>query len=83
MSNQGQGLLGHFYLRFVCCVLIEAEISGERLQDHWSSGFNVALKMLNKIASQLAHTEHESCLSLIAVMAIFTFCGHVRCYFRQ
>ena len=22
MSNQGQGLLSHFYLGFVCCVLI-------------------------------------------------------------
>ena len=40
-----------------------------------TSGFNVALKMLIKIASQLAHSEHESCLSLIAVMDMFTFCG--------
>ena len=40
MSNHGQGLLSHFYLGFVCCVLIyKAQISGERLQDHWSYGF--------------------------------------------
>ena len=25
---------------FVCFVLYKATISGERLQDHWSSGFN-------------------------------------------
>ena len=32
---------GHFYtifLGFVCFVLYLAKISGERLQDHWSSG---------------------------------------------
>ena len=34
MSNQGQGLLSHLYV--VC--LYEAQISDERLQDHWSSG---------------------------------------------
>ena len=40
MSIEGQG---HFYTiyfpGFVCFVLYEAKISGERLQDHWSSGF--------------------------------------------
>ena len=40
MSNQGQGLLSHFYLGFVCFVLILLKISGEHLQDHWSSGLN-------------------------------------------
>ena len=34
MSNQGQGLLSHFYIGFVCFLLI----SGERLQDYWCSG---------------------------------------------
>ena len=29
--------IGH--LGFVCFVLYKATISGERLQDHWSSGF--------------------------------------------
>ena len=37
MSNQGHGLLSHFYIGFVCFVLYLAKISGERLQDHWSS----------------------------------------------
>ena len=39
MSIEGQG---HFYTiyfpGFVCFVLYLAKISGERLQDHWSSG---------------------------------------------
>ena len=49
MSNQGQGLLSHFYLGFVCCVvcLYEAQISGEGLQDHWSSGFAYAIAGLH------------------------------------
>ena len=33
---------------YVLC-LYKAQISGERLQDHWSSGFKIALKMLGKI----------------------------------
>ena len=39
MSIEGQG---HFFIiyfpGFVCFVLYKAKISGERLQDHWSSG---------------------------------------------
>ena len=35
--------------------------------------FKIALKMLRKIASQLAHSEIESCLLQTAVMAVFTF----------
>ena len=41
MSIEGQG---HFFTvyfpGFVCFVLYQAKISGERLQDHWSSGFS-------------------------------------------
>ena len=40
MIIEGQG---HFFIiyfpGFVCFVLYLAKISGERLQDHWSSGF--------------------------------------------
>ena len=36
MSIEGQG---HFFtIYFPCFVLYKATISGERLQDHWSSG---------------------------------------------
>ena len=38
MSNQGQGLLSHLIMDFNGVRLYEAQISGERLQDHWSSG---------------------------------------------
>ena len=39
MSIEGQG---HFFtIYFPGFVLYYAKISGERLQDHWSSGFNL------------------------------------------
>ena len=45
MSIEGQC---HFFTinlpGFVCFVLYWAKISGERLQDHWSSGFHLLLK---------------------------------------
>ena len=41
MSIEGQGHFFTIYFPgFVCFVLYLAKISGERLQDHWSSGFN-------------------------------------------
>ena len=41
MSNQGQCLLSHFIpVLYVPCLL--AQISGERLQDHWFSVFYIA-----------------------------------------
>ena len=40
MSNEGHGHFFTIYFPgFVCFVLYLAKISGERLQDHWSSGF--------------------------------------------
>ena len=42
MSIEGQGLFFTIYFPgFVCFVLYKAKISGERLQDHWSSGFEI------------------------------------------
>ena len=45
MSIEGQG---HFFTKnfpgFVCFVLYLAKISGEHLQDHWSSGLDRVLK---------------------------------------
>ena len=39
MSIEGQGHFFTIYFSgFVCFVLYLAKISGERLQDHWSSG---------------------------------------------
>ena len=41
MSIEGQGRFFTIYFPgFVCFVLYKALISGERLQDHWSSGFS-------------------------------------------
>ena len=40
MSIEGQGHFFTIYFPgFVCFVLCLAKISGERLQDHWSSGY--------------------------------------------
>ena len=40
VSIEGQGHFFTIYFPgFVCFVLNKAKISGERLQDHWSSGF--------------------------------------------
>ena len=40
MSIEGQGHFFTIYFPgFVCYALYKAKISGERLQDHWSSGF--------------------------------------------
>ena len=39
MSIEGQGHFFTIYFPgFVCFVLLQAKISGERLHDHWSSG---------------------------------------------
>ena len=42
MSIEGQGhFFTIYFLGFVCFVLHLAKISGERLQDHWSSGYHL------------------------------------------
>ena len=45
MSIEGQGHFFTIYFPgFVCFVLYLAKISGERLQDHWSSGILFVVK---------------------------------------
>ena len=40
MSIEGQGhFFTIYFLGFVCFMLYLDKISGERLQDHWSSGY--------------------------------------------
>ena len=42
MSVEGQGhFLIIYFPGFVCFVLYKATLSGERLQDHWSSGYYI------------------------------------------
>ena len=49
MSIEGQGHFFTIYFPgFVCFVLNWAKISGERLQDHWSSGFEVLSNTYSK-----------------------------------
>ena len=48
MSIEGQGHFFTIYFPgFVCFVLYLAKISGERLQDHWSSG--IPMEEWNKV----------------------------------
>ena len=50
MSIEGQGHFFTIYFPgFVCFVLYLAKISGERLQDHWSSGYLLRVPKLGKI----------------------------------
>ena len=47
MSIEGQGHFFTIYFPgFVCFVLYLAKISGERLQDHWSSGSFSPIKVV-------------------------------------
>ena len=53
MSIEGQGHFFTIYFPgFVCFVLYLAKISGERLQDHWSSGL---LDLVSKNNSASRH----------------------------
>ena len=47
MSIEGQGHFFTIYIfpGFVCFVLFLAKISGERLQDHWSSGIEISISV--------------------------------------
>ena len=50
VSIEGQGHFFTIYFPgFVCFVLYKATISGERLQDHWSSGLEMKMKIGLKI----------------------------------
>ena len=47
MSIEGQGHFFTIYFPgFVCFVLYKAKISGERLQDHWSSGLQIGNRVM-------------------------------------
>ena len=50
MSIEGQGhFLTIYFPGFVCFVLYYAKISGECLQDHWSSGLDRVM-MINRLS---------------------------------
>ena len=58
MSIEGQGhFLTTYFSGFVCFVLYWAKMSGERLQDHWSSGFIFALNIDYGYTLELWHNE--------------------------
>ena len=56
MSIEGRG---HFFTKyfpgFICFVLYKAKISGERLQDHWSSGYSGRIRTVVAMATYSSH----------------------------
>ena len=60
MSIEGQGHSFTIYFPgFVCFVLYLDKISGERLQDHWSSGFKMHLKKFLKKHTQKIEQQQQ------------------------
>ena len=50
MSIEGQGhFITIYFPGFVCFVLYLAKISGERLQDHWSSGLTFIYNFVHSL----------------------------------
>ena len=49
-----------YFPGYVCFVLYLAKISGERLQDHWSSGFNPTPFLENGLFSLAFLTENAA-----------------------
>ena len=79
MSIEGQD---HFFIiyfpGFVCFVLYKATISGERLQDHWSSGF-VAFGshiIVHIVHMQIVFKSANDCFEPHAVGANIRVVGH-------
>ena len=65
MSIQGQGNFFTIYFSgFVCFVLDLAKISGERLQDHWSSGIIHTCVYRTSYFSAIYHIEVLHCHSV-------------------
>ena len=65
MSIEGQGHFFTIYFPgFVCFVLYLAKISGERLQDHWSSGYLFISFRQPKIFEKLPKSEWGGYLAI-------------------
>ena len=61
MSIEGQGHFFTIYFpSFVCFVLYLAKISGKRLQDHWSSGLQIKIKMAKTQDAESFHNIFSS-----------------------
>ena len=75
MSIEGQGHFFTIYFPgFVCFVLYYAKISGERLQDHWSSGFKFATELLPLIDVRIRFLAHLS-RRLIGELIVYPWSG--------
>ena len=83
MSIDGQGHFFTIYFPgFVCFVLYKATISGERLQDHWSSGLNLktqsvrySIELLFKV--QISSSNPTSNIILIGIYTLKIILAHL------
>ena len=53
--QRSRSFLYHILPGFVCFVLYLAKISGERLEDHWSSGIVYRMSNLEQVSSYLGY----------------------------
>ena len=59
MSIEGQGhFFAIYFPGFVCFVLYKATISGERLQDHWSSDYEDLTKIIFELSSNIINFKY-------------------------
>ena len=74
MSIEGQGHFFTIYFPgFVCFVLYLAKISGERLQDHWSSGLSCPFKKPTEHLINGNFTNSEKSKYLVSANKMFYF----------
>ena len=66
MINQGQGLHSHFIKDLYVVCLYKAQISGECLQDHWSSGLVILVDFqgISQFVLLLPYHLHVKLLSI-------------------
>ena len=57
--------LPYIFPGFVCFVLYLAKISGERLQDHWSSGLDCVISLVSRSLILVSHYDNMPILYTI------------------
>ena len=62
--RRSRSFLYHIFSRFCMFVLYLAKISGERLQDHWSSGYEDLTKIIFALSSNTHHISSADLLLL-------------------
>ena len=81
MSIEGQGHFFTIYFPgFVCLMLYLANISGERLQDHWSSGYSGRIRTLVAMAT---YKSHRLIMGKMEICHFFCLNGDIWIFFTE